>query len=275
MKKTLIALILLTTISFTAHGASFAKELMSQGIQGLSGSTFKQESGGNNRLPKTLSQKEGRYLRLDYQGYTLWMDCERKSVSKFRYNAQRDQGNLKRKHSFELDPYVPSTCQQTSANTYKNGLDRGHMVPANHLDHDKVAIAQSNYMTNILPQAAGMNRGAWYQTEMITECYRDESELLVLGGPLWGTDRSNDVVVRSHGIETPDAFWKVIINGNGHAIAWIIPNVQEATKSKLDSYLVTVAEVERLTGERIPVDNKARNYTLKRSWSIPTNCNKG
>ncbi|HIG39559.1 MAG TPA: hypothetical protein EYQ14_03340, partial [Gammaproteobacteria bacterium] len=38
--------------------------------------------------------------------------------------------------------------------------DRGHLVPANHLDYSKKAIKQSNYMTNILPQAANMNRGA-------------------------------------------------------------------------------------------------------------------
>ena len=37
-------------------------------------------------------------------------------------------------------------------------------------------------MTNILPQAANMNRGAWLLTEEITECYRDIDELLVIGG---------------------------------------------------------------------------------------------
>jgi len=31
---------------------------------------------------------------------------------------------------------------------------------ANHLDYSKIAIRQSNFMTNILPQAANMNRGA-------------------------------------------------------------------------------------------------------------------
>lgn len=46
---------------------------------------------------------------------------------------------------------------------------------ANHLDNDETDIEESNYMTNILPQAAGFNQagGAWIETEDIIECGRD------------------------------------------------------------------------------------------------------
>ncbi|CAK0752970.1 hypothetical protein CCP3SC5AM1_1940006 [Gammaproteobacteria bacterium] len=33
-----------------------------------------------------------------------------------------------------------------------------------------------------------MNRGAWLMTEEIIECYRDISNLEVIGGPIWGND---------------------------------------------------------------------------------------
>ena len=103
---------------------------------------------------------------------------------KFLYNAQHDTGNFKPLKSFHVDPNVSSSCQQLSAKTYKQKgqrYDRGHLVPANHLDYSKVTIRQSNFMTNILPQAANMNRGAWLLTEEITECYRDIDELLIIG----------------------------------------------------------------------------------------------
>jgi endonuclease G, mitochondrial len=93
--------------------------------------------------------------------------------------------------------------------TYKQKgqrYDRGHLVPANHLDYSKVAIRQSNFMTNILPQAANMNRGAWLLTEEITECYRDIDELLIIGGVLWGDNLNDDFFTESHGVKTPDAF---------------------------------------------------------------------
>jgi DNA/RNA endonuclease G (NUC1) len=44
-------------------------------------------------------------------------------------------------------------------------------------------------MTNILPQAANMNRGTWLLTEEIIECYRDIDELLVIGGVIGGTSQ--------------------------------------------------------------------------------------
>lgn len=229
---------------------------------------------GKTTLPPTEVLREGKLLRLNYEGFTVWLDCARRGAVKWRYNAQHDQGNAARDDSFRLDPSVPKECQQTSATAYGKGYDRGHQVPANHLDASQVAIKQSNYMTNILPQAANMNRGAWLLTEEIVECYRDIDELLVLGGVLWGDNPKDDYFVKSHGVETPDAFWKVVVRGKGQAIAWIVPNSAKATADTLDSYLVTVAEIEQKTGEKLPVTGDARTRKPKQSWTIPIGCNK-
>jgi endonuclease G len=217
-------------------------------------------------------------LQLDYEGFTVWLDCTRRGAVKFRYNAQHDTGNAKRYGQFFLDPHVPAACQQTSSEAYGRSYDRGHLLPANHLDHSETAIRQSNTMTNILPQAANMNRGAWLLTEEIIECYRDIDELLVIGGVIWGDNPSDDFFVKSHGVKTPDAFWKVIIRGMGQderAIAWIVPNSPEATKKNLDRYLVSVDELERVTGEKIPVADYAKHDKPAVSWLIPKGCNKG
>ena len=101
-------------------------------------------------------------------------------------------------------------------------------------------------MTNILPQSANMNREAWLLTVEIIECYRDIDELLVIGGVIWGNNPADDFFVESHGIKTPDAYWKVVIRGRGQderAIASIVPNTPEATRKRLDKYLVSVDEV--------------------------------
>jgi DNA/RNA endonuclease G (NUC1) len=63
-------------------------------------------------------------------------------------------------------------------------------------------------MTNILPQATNMNRGAWLLTEEITECYRDIDELLIIGGVLWGNNPNDDFFTESHGVKTPMLFGK-------------------------------------------------------------------
>lgn len=106
----------------------------------------------------------------------VWLDCDKRGAIKFRYNAQRDTGNAKRYDKFSLDSNIPAECQQLSSKAYGQHYDRGHQVAANHLDYSELGIRQTKYMTNTIPQAANMNRGAWYQTEKITECYRDIDE---------------------------------------------------------------------------------------------------
>ena len=131
-------------------------------------------------------------------------------------------------------------------------------------------------MTNILPQAANMNRGAWLLTEEIIECYRDIDELLVIGGVIWGHNPADDYFVASHGVKTPDAFWKVIIRGKDRVMAWIIPNTQEATRKRLDTYVVSVEELEQRTGETFPeVPQFAKTEKPEASWLIPLGCEKG
>ena len=63
-----------------------------------------------------------------------------------------------------LSSQIKDQCQSTLA------YDRGHMIPANHWDHDKSTIKQTNYMINIMPQMDKMNRGAWLETEMVGVC---------------------------------------------------------------------------------------------------------
>ena len=139
----------------------------------------------------------GKLLQLNYDGFTVWLDCQKRGAIKFQYNAQHDTGNEARAKNFQLDPNVPKECQQTSTKGYGHGYDRGHQVPANHLDYSPKAIKQSNYIINILPQTSQMNRGAWLLTEEIIECYRDIDELLVIGGVIWGNNPADDYFVQS------------------------------------------------------------------------------
>ena len=235
-------------------------------------------STSQSSLAQQVATPPEKLMRLDYEGFTVWVDCEKRGAVKFQYNAQHDNGSLPREEKFALDPNVPAQCQQTTANAYGHNYDRGHLVPANHLDYSAAAIKATNNMTNILPQAANMNRGAWLETEEIVECYRDITELLVIGGVIWGNNPADDYFVKSHGVKTPDAYWKVVIRGSGQneqAIAWIVPNSKDAIRKNVNQYLVTVHEIERITGEKIPVAEYAKDSKPAASWTIPIGCNKG
>ena len=79
-----------------------------------------QNSALQKQEPVTQSQntvvqaQSGNIRRLDYEGFTIWIDCARRGAVKFQYNAQRDSGNFERSDKFFLDPNVPAECQQYS-----------------------------------------------------------------------------------------------------------------------------------------------------------------
>ena len=84
----------------------------------------------------------------------------------------------------------------------------------------------------------------------------------MIGGVIWGNNEADDYFVKSHGVRTPDAYWKVIIRGTGadeRAIAWIVPNSKDATAKRLDQYLVSVDDIENAIGEKIPVADYAKH----------------
>ena len=62
---------------------------------------------------------------------------------------------------------------------------------------------------------------------------------------------------------------------NDRAIAWIIPNSADTKRNKLDDYIVTIQELELVTGESIPVKEYLKHEKPEYSWMIPRGCNKG
>lgn len=225
----------------------------------------------------TSQASESEIRHLSYEGYEVWLDCDRRGPILFHYTASADTGDFPRERGYRKDPAIDSTCQSFSDDTFQSVLDDnqpkydvGHQVPANHFDHSEAAIWTTNHWTNLLPQTASMNRGAWLRTEEIIECLRDQVDLEVWGGPIWGANTEDDYFLDSHGIETPSAFWKVIIRAdNNLGIAWVIPNAS-APKSSLDKWVTTIELVERITGLDFKASNEDETPTA--SWSIPSGC---
>ena len=91
---------------------------------------------------------------------------------------------------------------------------------------------------------------------------------------IW-TDSPSTNFVASHGVATPDAFWKVLIRRD-RAIAWVIPNTAKATRKRLDQYRVSSAGLEARTGETIPVDDWLKEEDVPEvSWMMPVGCDRG
>lgn len=210
---------------------------------------------------------------VQYTGFKVWVDCDKRGPTQFFYAAHRDSGSLPRGTSYTIDEGFDRNCQSKTTRRFgtKRGIpfDVGHQVPANHFDGSTKAIKEANHWTNLLPQTASMNRGAWRQTEDIVECLRDQVILQVWGGAIW-TGARNDFV-RSHGMPTPSAFWKVVIRtDNKQAIAWVVPNKTNMGRNKLDRTITTVAEVEQISGRFFDAVNKTTKPA--KSWPLVRGC---
>jgi len=99
------------------------------------------------------------------------------------------------------------------------------------------------------------------------ERYRDLTPVQVVGGVVY-SDSANDYFLISHGIPTPEYFWKVILSAD-KAIAWYIPN--RSDPASLDSYLVSITEVEAKLGAAM-VEAPESLKTSRATRALPAGC---
>ena len=216
--------------------------------------------------------------RIDYSGFTLWMDCSKKAAFKFEYTLDHDISNLDdTSYDNSLDDDYRE-CQQTANSIYQSNsgikYDSAQLVPAKHMNDDISSMENTYYMTNILPQVPEMYRGAWQETEAIAACYGKDDIVTVYGGILWELSNIDESFKVSHGINTPSHFWKMLIY-QGKVLAWIIPNTQDANSLALEKYVTQPSTLLDLL-EKINVDMEDTYIsTLEESntWSDIYPCN--
>lgn len=201
-------------------------------------------------------------------------------------------------HPRHLRRYTQIASSAADCAGTKISHDRGHQIPANNFDNDEDIIEQTNYMTNILPQAAKMNRGAWLKTEMMVECWRNEAPTTVVGGAVYmgdgshgqsipaeweGHDRS-DWFLESHYVKNPTYFWKIIVTAavpgkyeNEDHIAFWMPNDDIATSANANDYIVTIDELEaHLSDWGVPevFDFPGSDIKYSQVWADPAGCSR-
>jgi endonuclease G, mitochondrial len=239
------------------------------------------DGGGDSGPPA-----DNRLVTLSHSAFSLLYDCDAHTALRYGYTLTADTGIAARPNTFTLDdPALPAGCgQQTSAGSYASvvpGWDRGHLVPANHMDGSDALIAETFNMTNIVPQRSAFNQGIWADAETIAECYRDLAPVQVAGGVVYD-DTANDLFLASHGIRTPDWFWMTLVTtepgtGATRVIAWLIPNA--AGLGALNDYIVSVNTLEgRVGANRVGLDGLAGELKALKpavSWALPAGCNQG
>jgi endonuclease G len=154
-------------------------------------------------------------------------------------------GSAKRRNDFRADPLVDDD-KEAQLDDYKgHPYDRGHLSPAANNRTDETQMSESFYLTNMVPQNPGHNRGIWRILEIGVR------NTAAAGGDIYvssGTIYDDGYLTIGNNVGVPTRIWKVMIDANtGESIAFLFPNDKLSTKD-LPLYATSVDVVEEETG---------------------------
>lgn len=169
---------------------------------------------------------------------------------------QNDLGSARRSQ-FMPDPMLPAALQ-IRPNDYRGaGYDRGHVCPSGDRTRDSAFNQGTFVMSNMLPQAAALNRQVWRKLEEYERTLaKSGNELYIVAGGAGSISRIGGK------INIPDVCWKILvvlpngdndlarINSSTRVIAVSMPNRDRAEigQSQWAQWITTPAQIERTTG---------------------------
>lgn len=167
----------------------------------------------------------------------------------FRTNDFRPDSLVTSGTAVEADYFLTSMKPDSSIVYDGFGYDRGHLAPSADFRWSQKALSESYLYSNMSPQVADFNRGAWGDLEDVVRSYlyrNPSTQLYVVTGPV--LNAGLPVIERGiNKISIPNSFWKVIYDpAKKEAIGFIMPN--KKIEEPLINFAVSVDEVEKLTG---------------------------
>lgn len=185
---------------------------------------------------------------VDRIGYALGYAERYEQAVWVQYHFTKAENQNKRhKRGDEFFPDPDIVTGSATLEDYKHPVyDRGHMAPAADMQFSPVAMKECFYLSNMSPQHRAMNAGIWADIEkFVRYTVNVEKDVYVITGPIFG--KSPKTIGLSQ-VAIPDAYYKIIYDTTPpeKMVAFIVPN--NRSNQPIDTFVVTVDEVERQTG---------------------------
>ena len=166
-----------------------------------------------------------------------------------RLTVEAMTGPAKRKDNFRPDPAVTPNCSATLADyaTVGRTHDRGHMAPAGNNTQNDQIMSESFFLSNMVPQVANNNRGAWRLLEAAERQWAATpgTDFYIISGGIY--DQGHPVV--GNGLGIPTRLYKIIIEKNSRQVqAYLIPNGPINPATDWPKYQTNMATIEQATG---------------------------
>ncbi|XP_003794509.1 nuclease EXOG, mitochondrial [Otolemur garnettii] len=173
-------------------------------------------------------------------------------------------GDADRKHcKFKPDPNIPPIFSAVNEDYFGSGWSRGHMAPAGNNKFSSKAMAETFYLSNVVPQNFDNNSGYWNRIEMycreLTERFED---VWVVSGPLTLPQTRSDgkktvtyQVIGEDNVAVPSHLYKVILARRSPVSteplalgAFVVPNEPIGFQPQLTEFQVSLQDLEKLSG---------------------------
>lgn len=203
---------------------------------------------------------EGDHEIVCHENYAI---CYRESYEQAEYSAyilkrENLEKNAQRKNNFRSDPAV--STQSASKDDYKgSGYDRGHLAPAGDFPFSEKAMSESFFMSNMSPQAPGLNRGIWEELESLVRKWAEKyGTVYVACGPVLEKDACEYETIGANKVAIPQYFYKVVLipqsdresedgtEEDYFAAGFVFPN--RGCEGTVWDYQVAIDEIEERTG---------------------------
>jgi len=158
---------------------------------------------------------------------------------------------------FQPDPDLPAEAR-TELNEYKGiPYQRGHICASSDRLYSKDANEQTFYLSNIMPQSAGLNTGIWQDME---GCVNGNTS------PNWNNTKFRDTLfvckggtidgtlirtTTSTGLIVPKFFFMALLcrkDNNFKALGFWVEHSDSYKKDGVENYVVSIDQLERMTG---------------------------
>lgn len=188
--------------------------------------------------------------RIAHCYYSLGYDAAARQPAWVYYHLTRarlDSAVLARKGRFVADPKT-SDPQGNDKDYAGSSYDKGHMVPCEDMSFDALAMKETFYYSNCVPQTSKLNRGQWKNLEQLVRNWTMDNDALdVIAGPV--IERGLKRLGKNR-VAIPVRCYKVVLDYRSvppKAIAFVMPN-QDQALAPVQTYVHSIDEVEALTG---------------------------
>lgn len=185
-------------------------------------------------------------------GYTCSYNKETRCANWVAWYLTKEhvEGKLKSKRQYVEDEHNVVNRQELTdwEEVSDEGFDHGHLCPAGDNKWSYEAYRQSFYLSNMCVQNSQLNQGTWEHLESVCRIWaKTYGAIYIVAGPLYTRFPRKKI---GNELTVPDSFFKVILCtiGEPKAIGFIYANIAPEKKEKLESHVVSIDEVERLSG---------------------------